>query len=134
MTQRIPLDHLTSDQLDQLYQRLDHAETELRRYTEAESADAAAGSYAGRAEQAEAAIDRVRALHTRVLRMEALVCAHCGHVWPCDTIRALDDTQLTPAVAKPGADGHCPRCPHPVSYTHLRAPRDMRRSRMPSSA
>ena len=26
MTQRIPLDHLTSDQLDQLYQRLDHAE------------------------------------------------------------------------------------------------------------
>ncbi|WP_155054545.1 hypothetical protein [Streptomyces blattellae] len=33
---------------------------ELQRYTEAESADAAAGSYAGRAEQAEAAIERVR--------------------------------------------------------------------------
>jgi hypothetical protein len=62
MTQRIPLDHLTSDQLDQLYEQLDHAETELRRYTEAESADAAAGSYAGRAEQAEAVIRRVRDL------------------------------------------------------------------------
>ncbi len=36
---------------------------------------------------------RVRALHTRVLRMEALVCAHCGHTWPCDTIRALDGTE-----------------------------------------
>jgi hypothetical protein len=47
-------------QLDDLYERLDQAETELRRYAEAESADAAAGSYAGRAEHAEAAIERVR--------------------------------------------------------------------------
>lgn len=46
-----------------------------------------------RAERAEAAIERVRALHTRVLRMEALVCARCGHDWPCDTIRALDGTE-----------------------------------------
>lgn len=43
-------------------QRAERAETELRRYTEAESADAAAGSYAGRAEKAEAAIARVRTL------------------------------------------------------------------------
>ena len=49
---------------------------------------------------ASAALGRVRDLHTRVLRMEALVCAHCGCGWPCDTIRALD--------------GHCPRCPHHV--------------------
>lgn len=43
--------------------------------------------------EAQAAIERVRALHTRVLRMEALVCARCGHDWPCDTIRALDGTE-----------------------------------------
>jgi hypothetical protein len=60
MTDRIPLDHLTSNQYDQLCDELDRAEAELRRYTEAESADAAAGSYAGRAETAEAAITRVR--------------------------------------------------------------------------
>lgn len=36
-----------------------------------------------------AAVERARALHTRVLRMEALVCAHCGHTWPCPTTRAL---------------------------------------------
>lgn len=37
------------------------ARAELQRYAEAESADAAAGSYAERAERAEAAIERVRA-------------------------------------------------------------------------
>lgn len=42
----------------QLQQRLDHAEEELRHHHEAHSADAAAGSYAHRAEHAEAAIAR----------------------------------------------------------------------------
>lgn len=42
----------------QLQQRLDHAEEELRHHTEQHSADAAAGSYAHRAEHAEAAIAR----------------------------------------------------------------------------
>lgn len=37
----------------------EQAEAELRRYTEAESADAAAGSYAGRAEAAEAERDEL---------------------------------------------------------------------------
>jgi hypothetical protein len=41
--------------------RLAQAETELQQWVAAESADAAAGSYAGRAEEAEAAIARVRA-------------------------------------------------------------------------
>ena len=56
MTDRISLDNLTSDQLDQLYADLDQAETDLARYAEAESADAAAGSYALRAEGAEEAV------------------------------------------------------------------------------
>jgi hypothetical protein len=61
VTDRIKLDDLTSDQLDALYERLEQAEYTARCYAEADSANAAAGSYAGRAEQAEAAITRVRA-------------------------------------------------------------------------
>lgn len=60
MTDRPGLDQLTSNDLDQLYAELDRLTTELRRYTEADSADAAAGSYAGRAEHAEAERDRYR--------------------------------------------------------------------------
>lgn len=47
------------------------------------------------------AIERVRALHARVLRMEALVCAHCGHAWPCDTMRTLGGA---PPAAAPAVD------------------------------
>jgi hypothetical protein len=62
MTDRKSLDQMTSNDLDALYARLDQAETELRWYTEADSANAAAGSYAHRAERAEAAIARVAAV------------------------------------------------------------------------
>jgi hypothetical protein len=65
VTDRIPLDHLTSDQYDQLCDELDRARAELQRHAEHESADAAAGSYAGRAEAAEAATNRIRALADR---------------------------------------------------------------------
>lgn len=44
----------------ELVARAERAEAELRRYTEAESADAAAGSYAHRAEQAEAELAKAR--------------------------------------------------------------------------
>lgn len=50
------------------------------------------------ASPAEAAAERVRALHTRVLRMEALVCGHCGHTWPCATISALNAPAATEAT------------------------------------
>lgn len=50
------------------------------------------------ASPAEAAAERVRALHTRVLRMEALVCGHCGHTWPCPTTRALNAPAATEAT------------------------------------
>ncbi|MER8002965.1 hypothetical protein [Streptomyces sp. NPDC095613] len=49
-------------EVERLREQLAHAEAELTRLHDAESADAAAGSYAGRAEEAEAAIARVRAL------------------------------------------------------------------------
>ncbi|MFD7861837.1 hypothetical protein [Streptomyces sp. NPDC059783] len=54
-----------------------------------------------RAQRAEVIIARVRDLHTRVLRMEALVCACCGHTWPCPTARALDEQQPTTTEAGP---------------------------------
>lgn len=44
----------------ELVTRAERAEAELRQYTEADSADAAAGSYAGRAEQAEAELAKAR--------------------------------------------------------------------------
>jgi hypothetical protein len=53
VTSRKSLDDMTSDDLDQLYADLDRAETEAHQWAEADSADAAAGSYALRAERAE---------------------------------------------------------------------------------
>ncbi|MFE3169309.1 hypothetical protein [Streptomyces sp. NPDC059224] len=78
-----------------------------------------------RGDRAEDAIERVRDLHASVLRMEALVCAHCGHAWPCDTVRALDGTEPTteqpvtctatiPNSFEPGAAFH--RCAAPAGH------------------
>jgi hypothetical protein len=55
MTDRIPLDDMTSDQLDHLYNDLAWAEAE------AASADASASSHADRANTAEATLARVHA-------------------------------------------------------------------------
>ncbi len=63
MTDRIPLAQHTKASLDQLYEDLGRAEAELRRYAEADSADAAAGSYALRAERVEARLARVTGLY-----------------------------------------------------------------------
>jgi hypothetical protein len=51
-----------AEELDQARAEIDRLEAELRQYTEAESADAAAGSYALRAEHAEATLARIAAL------------------------------------------------------------------------
>ncbi|MFF7329707.1 hypothetical protein [Streptomyces sp. NPDC008150] len=59
---------ITDNQLDALYARLDHAEAELLARGEQDSADAAAGSYALRAEKAEAALDRTRAALRHLMR------------------------------------------------------------------
>lgn len=67
MTDRIPLDHLTSDQYDQLHAELEHARAEANRWAENESADAAAGSYARRAEEAEQQRDQLAAALREVL-------------------------------------------------------------------
>ncbi|MHB9756489.1 hypothetical protein ACYBSK_19100 [Streptomyces sp. BYX5S] len=93
MTDRIPLDQLTRDQLDALFDDLD-------RYEEAvgEQNETVIG-LARRVARAEAAVARVRALHVD----EDGVCAHCSNLGeasvlaPCSTIQALD-VQEQPAL------------------------------------
>ncbi|WP_033307367.1 hypothetical protein RFN58_07010 [Streptomyces iakyrus] len=98
MTERIRLDDLTSDQLAQLYDRLDElAEVSATRKR-------IARRRRDQLDQAEAAIARARALHARVLRMEALTCAHCGQAWPCPTVRVLDEPAPGTATTQ-AADG-----------------------------
>lgn len=96
MTQRIRLDDLTSDQLDALYEQLDKAEQETT--ATATAAAHLTSLVLDRAERAEAAIARVRALHQCVGVVAAAEfgnppdCAICGpNCWPCSTIRALDE-------------------------------------------
>ncbi|WP_328902312.1 hypothetical protein OHR86_22490 [Streptomyces sp. NBC_00441] len=109
MTDRIPLDDLTRDALDQLYIRLDAARRTVDRF------DAQAQQHKQRADQAEATLDRVRALadrwdrdlpdHVRFLAVAALRFAldpdqqpttpavHLpdgGNAEDCDACRASD--------------------------------------------
>ena len=48
-----------------------------------------------RAEKAEAAIARVRELHTSVYLGMGNEGCRCGVIWPCPTVRALDDPEVT---------------------------------------
>lgn len=93
------------DGIDQMHADLDHARTEANHYAEAESADAAAGSYAGRAETVEARVKAALDLHQPMERGPFTICAHCsgwtgrrclGVVteYPCPTVTAL--TEETP--------------------------------------
>lgn len=63
-------------------QRGDRAEAELARLHDTDSADAAAGSYAHRAEQAEAAIERARKLHRPADWHGIAICAECSALDP----------------------------------------------------
>jgi hypothetical protein len=89
VTDRIPLSDLTSDDLDQLYDRAEGAEAARNRLLRSRDRQAT------RAEQAEAAIERVRELHQR-WDADPSSCAHCvdGYGtplhYPCPTARSLD--------------------------------------------
>ncbi|MFE3031543.1 hypothetical protein ACFXKY_07830 [Streptomyces canus] len=91
MTDRIPLDHLTSDQLDQLYDDLDHYEEHV-----VGDLNEANTTLQRQAARAEAATERVRALHRR--NEHTGDCEHCSAgdypdysvPYPCPTIRALE--------------------------------------------
>lgn len=92
MTDRHTVDSINSDQLDQLYDNLDRAETE-----NAELRDALAHCHEREPRlRAEAAVERVRELHRKATHGDD--CVHCAgfgpaydNTWPCQTIRALDE-------------------------------------------
>ncbi|MFE0845308.1 hypothetical protein [Streptomyces rochei] len=109
MTDRIPLDSLTSDALEALYEQLDAAEAGEAQCQLATAREALA-SATTRGARAEAAIARLRQLHQR----DGDHCATCtedfGRLqaeWPCPTIRTLDEPpahDTGPTVAEAAAD------------------------------
>ncbi|KUJ65415.1 hypothetical protein [Streptosporangium amethystogenes] len=103
MTRRPRVDQLTDDMLDQLYADLDA----LKAITAGYCGHCGRGDCSPtadqwleqrqRAEQAEAAIARVRALHSRweYDQNDCSVCVDCYGApvpYPCPTLRALDGT------------------------------------------
>lgn len=89
MTDRIPLDHLTSDALDALYERLEAAEdTESQR--QLRIADAAFASATVRAAQLGSQLAEARRLH-------AQTCPHAqGHLPPPAFTCSLCDALTEP--------------------------------------
>ncbi|MGW0933145.1 hypothetical protein [Streptomyces sp. NPDC002644] len=83
------------------------ADTREKRHRWAEEADIEIRALRERAEQAEAALDRVRALHSRFENKYVGydTCNGCELnnnelvPWPCPTIRELDGTEAAPAPA-----------------------------------
>ncbi|MCX5138347.1 hypothetical protein [Streptomyces sp. NBC_00338] len=152
---RVSLDDLTSDQLDQLYNRAEQAEAEVRDLREeirtatiartdaerardrhrwyADDAGRQCGLQRTRAEDAEAANDRVRQLHRKASHGDT--CVYCAHgqrlgydtTWPCDTIRALDQAQqptTTEGIA-PHAQAAADAAPRPtLAEVYLATPCD----------
>lgn len=118
MPDRIPLDNLTSDALDQLYAERDALASDLaeltrarqhaaftfcpqlvghvtvaefaRKISEKRTAIAQRAEAVQYAEEAAGSLDRIRQLH----RNEYGCCSECtaeaAVLWPCPTIRALD--------------------------------------------
>ncbi|MDX3520741.1 hypothetical protein [Streptomyces scabiei] len=156
MTDRVPLDHLTSDALDDLYEQLEALRAVARGYcpdcgrgdaaptvadweTQRRRADTAEWRHKDaerrvrcqreRAETAEAAVDRVRALHQPAecvnvrckLKQWCIGCDPHGiegcdeNPWPCPTITALD--QPGPAATQ-ATEPEC-TCGGPASTTTL---------------
>lgn len=106
MTDRIPLDDLTSDAYDALHAELDNLRLAVaghdavsaawaRKHREqqerAEQAKAERDDLARQVESwktwAESLIDRVRRIHNRGTRTNT--CNDCGQPWPCEVTRAL---------------------------------------------
>lgn len=93
MTDRIKLGDLTSDQYDELCADLDRYE-ELQGEMNERAID-----LTRRAQLAEAAIARVRALHYQDVDHCAICTTDFGRLsapWPCPTIRTLDSKEPTP--------------------------------------
>jgi len=92
VTDRTPLDALTSDQLDALYDERDRLGYEVQQWKSIYGEHALRDTLA-RLHGAEAAVDRVRAMHKPRTERHGSGCVQCGIVWPCPTSRALDEPE-----------------------------------------
>ncbi|MFC8832327.1 hypothetical protein ACFT8V_03895 [Streptomyces griseoincarnatus] len=126
MSDRHTADTITDDALDALYEQLEAAEESEAQQQLATAREAFAAATT-RAARAEAALDRVRALHPQ----EGDYCAICttdyGRLsapWPCPTIRALDGEQPAPAPAATDAtdDACCGKPPGAVCVHDVATP------------
>ncbi|MFF5404587.1 hypothetical protein ACFY8K_16900 [Streptomyces misionensis] len=113
MTDRIPLDHLTSDALDALYEQLEAAEASetQRQLTAARKAFASATT---RAARAEATISRVRAL---AQQWQASVRPGEPHPAAVAVLAVLDQPAPTAATQATGPREHCGDLKPPFSDT-----------------
>lgn len=107
MTDRRTASTITDTELDQLYRELDAARRmlDLNDLRLIDEMVATVEQHMDRATRAEAAIERVRALHQPVGVVAATEfgnppdCAICGpNTWPCPTYNATTDDQPTPAA------------------------------------
>ena len=112
MNDRHTADTITDDALDALYEQLDAAEESEAQQQLATAREAFAAATT-RAARAEAALNRVRALHQPQHDgsgfPDSQQCSTCSQdggdgyqylvPWPCPTIRALDGEQPAPAPA-----------------------------------
>lgn len=117
VTDRIPLDELTSDQYDALYAQLDRLSLTVDEYATGARLLSDSLTWRQRAEQAETAIVRVRALHTPVQHLGRSWCGACSvrrttslrtadDEWavliphPCPTLDELDGAEQAPAATE----------------------------------
>lgn len=114
MTGRLPLAQHTKASLDALYERAERAEQEAAEWAAVESADAAAGSYALRAEGVEA----------QLTAAADLIADHEGDDWaahPAATaLRGILDDQAPAASCSPAAPETEPNNPAATEATDLR--------------
>ena len=97
---RLAAEAPATTQADELGGELEQAQAERKEWEDT------AYRHAGHWRKAQAAIERVRALHRKA--SHGATCVYCAHGqrlgydtdWPCDTIRALEGTEQ-PAVAPP---------------------------------
>ncbi|MFH8336932.1 hypothetical protein [Streptomyces sp. AM6-12] len=92
--------------LDQLYDQLGRLQIANR------ALNTAALEAVQRAEHAEAAIARVRAIHSHGRRTNA--CNDCGQPWPCEVARALD--QAAPTAATQATEPRNPNARQAVDH------------------
>ncbi|WP_406420014.1 hypothetical protein [Streptomyces sp. NBC_00842] len=125
MTDRIPLDDLTSDQLDALYERAEQAEADLLGWKKLlqKSREMTAAHWAAieRAQKLATQWAVLRAYGGAATELRAALaqpqqCPQCGDSGACNggpcPLAALDQPPPTTPTCRPGPYDDCPNCHH----------------------